>query len=472
MRASTTTTALLTGALLAGALAGPATAAERTTLQLGGAAAQQLTGQKARFAAASGATATTKRVALPVRRVTVKGSTATISHRGTLTLRVGKRAVRLADPQLVVGTSSRLTARIGARRYTVATLFTNQRVRRVTADGAVLDRAPATLTPAAAKQLRTRLKLRRTPKGRLGTISVATGGVTLGGGTEAPPSGAVPDVVVPPLVVPPVPGGPAPTPDPDPVDPGPVDPGPVDPGDPGDNPYAPVDDSLVCPTVTNGLTTGTDLGVLPPAPAGSTAVSAGSAVWGFAAMLRSSFAAYGPTVPASFNRWPGATCDEPYRAFVGGVHQRSDDRFGIPVGDGWYDAASGKAAVRFEGGFRIGYHIGGWAGYAPATYVPGPYRGLWASFVDAQVTLDGTTGTLSALSDAGGNTPWRYAARARRAFGALNLTGIAPDTSVAGQVTWHDVPVTLTAEGADIGIEYFSPGDALDPITITVRTAD
>ncbi len=472
MRTTTTISALLASGLLAAAAAGPATAADRTTVQLGGAGAKGLVAGQGRHVALSGATLRGSRLSLPVRGVAVRGGTATITHRGAWTVRAGKRSVRLTDVRLTVGSRSRLTARIGARRYTVATLFAPASVRRVTAVGAALDRAPATLTAAAARQLRTRLKLRRTPKGRLGTISVATGGVTVAGDPSAPaptPSPIVP-APLPDLVVPPVPEVPDPPAEPGPVDPGPVDPGPVDPEQPRFNPYDPVDDSRLCATATRGLTAGEHLGSLPPAPPGAAAVEAGTTVWGFAAFLRGSFPAYDPDAAGSYNRQTGATCDEPFRAFAGEAYQRADDRFGLSVTDGWYDAATGTAAARLDGGFRIGYHIGGWAAYNPAGYVPGPYRGLWAAFVDAQLTLDGTTGTIAAYGDAGGNNPWRYVAGARRTFGALDLTGITPDGSVPGQVTWHDVPVTLTPEGEALGVGYFVAGDALDPITITLRT--
>lgn len=444
MRRHVTVVVALTVAALAAT--GTAQAADTSTLTLDGAAAKRL-----KVAGSGGAKATRTRVTLAVRGFSVRGATATVRLRGTLTLRAGKRALRLTAPELRVGTTSRLTVRAGGQRFTLATLFAPAKVRSVSAAHVALDRAPATLTSVAARRIERALELTRRPRGRIGTLSLEVG--------AAPSPPAASPVAAPQVAIPAPSPDPTATPAPVPIDDGGPDPGAIG----------------VCPTATNGYAAGAHVEPLPAAPPAASAIAGATIGWGFSASLRGSFKAFDPGEAETYvpRTVDGEDCAEPYRTFLTGAAQLADDTFRLTASDGWYDPVGGTAALNVAGGFRIGYFVGGWTRYpdaVPACEARGQYCGLWAAFTDAQITLGAASGTISAYADAGGNVPWRYVPWQRRAFATLDLGGIAPDTSVPGEVTWHAVPVTLTEEGGPLGLEYFGAGAQLDPITITLRT--
>jgi len=169
-------------------LAAPA-AAQNTLIELSGPAAQSFT-----VSAGKPATAARSKVTLPPVQVTVKGSTATVRHGGTLTLRAGRRALKLSAVQVTVGKRSRLSANVGGVRRTVATITAPSTRRGVDPAGTYLTEAPLRLTAAFAKRLGVK-------PGRLGRIDLEAAATQ-----EAAPN--IPGAPSAPTVTgPPTPGG-------------------------------------------------------------------------------------------------------------------------------------------------------------------------------------------------------------------------------------------------------------------------
>jgi hypothetical protein len=165
-------------------LAAPA-GAQDTTIDLGGPAARALT-----VVAEKPASAAHGRVMLAPTRVTIKGSTATVDHGGALTLRAGRRALRLTALRVTVGRHSSLTARVAGRRRTVATIAASPARRAVDAAGTYVTEAPLRLTKAFARRLGVK-------PGRLGTIDLEAA-ATPSSGNDIPGAPAAPTVTGPP----------------------------------------------------------------------------------------------------------------------------------------------------------------------------------------------------------------------------------------------------------------------------------
>lgn len=99
-----------------------------------------------------------------------------IDSRGALTLRKGRRRLRLAAPQVrLTRTKGSVTARVGRRRVTLFTLRAarGKALKVNTATGrATLQSARVTLPRSAGRRIRRALRLGRTPTGTLGTVTV------------------------------------------------------------------------------------------------------------------------------------------------------------------------------------------------------------------------------------------------------------------------------------------------------------
>ncbi|HEX7278225.1 MAG TPA: HtaA domain-containing protein [Solirubrobacterales bacterium] len=100
-------------------------------------------------------------------------------------------------------------------------------------------------------------------------------------------------------------------------------------------------------------------------------------------------------------------------------------------------------------------------------------------FSDVLVTLDGASSTLSLDSATDIDTPEGMtcgpqppASFADVTFATLDLSGVTPTYSADGKtITWSAIPATLTAAGSAAFVPSRYPaGQALDPVTITVRT--
>jgi hypothetical protein len=164
--------------------------AQDTKIVLGGPAAKEL-----RVGAGTPGAVSGRRVSLPTSGVAVRGATATVDHAGTLTLRAGKRSLRLTALRVTVGRRSWLSARIGGVRRTVAMITAPATRRSVEPTGTYVTEAPLTLTARFARRL-------GVAHGRLGTIDLEASATPVAGGSDIP--GAPP---APTVTGPPTPGG-------------------------------------------------------------------------------------------------------------------------------------------------------------------------------------------------------------------------------------------------------------------------
>jgi len=100
------------------------------------------------------ATSTSRAAALPTRAVAIRGHPATVSHRGGLRVRAGRRVVVLSAIRVRVARRSFLSARVGGKRRQVLAIAAPATRRTVDAGGTSITRAPARLTRSGAALLR------------------------------------------------------------------------------------------------------------------------------------------------------------------------------------------------------------------------------------------------------------------------------------------------------------------------------
>jgi len=394
------------------AAAAPAHAADagRLTITPGHA----LTGAHVRAAAVKPAQRSGGRISLPVAQLRRAGGGATVTTDGRLRLTSGRFSVTFDQVRAALGAHSRITARTGGHRLTLLTLPT---VRRVTGTGTVrLSGVRATLTPAAARVLRTKLHRRGIAAGAFGRVSIVA--------RAAAPAPAAP-VTSAPVSQPS--GAPAPAADP----PAPTDAPAGGGGGASGPPPRPADGGVPCQGVPTGV------------PAGAL----GYAQWGFNAGVRATF----PVGDCNFNT------GEPYWWPTGGATQISTAAFGFPVASATYDPDTRVGQVQLGGALRIGYQQGGF----------GSGEGIWVDLAGLTLSLDGSGGTISGLTDGGftwlgcGTVP-----SATRTFASLSV----PAPTISGDtVTWSGIGVTLT--DPSLGLCTYHAGDPLDPITVTAHIA-
>ena len=169
---------------------GAAAAAGTSTIDLGGQAVKSLRSQGVEIAGYGGASARRKRVVLRIRSGLVSSS-ALLNQRGGLVLRrrVGgrKRKVELGRLQVRLGGASEIVGQVGSRRFAIfglravsRTLSLDSRTGAATVRG-----ASVSLTRAAGRLIKKRLRLRRLPRGAFGKLTVdavVTGSDAPGGG--------------------------------------------------------------------------------------------------------------------------------------------------------------------------------------------------------------------------------------------------------------------------------------------------
>ncbi|MDP2712465.1 MAG: HtaA domain-containing protein [Solirubrobacteraceae bacterium] len=174
---------------------GNASIGGNAAIALQGVALRGLRSRGVRVAGSGGARVSVRSLGLPVSRGTVAGW-ASLRHSGDLTLRAGRRSVRLRAFRTTLRSRSVfISAAIGKRRVTVfASRPRPGAVRAVAAAESIgLRTTPVTLTAAGARAIRRALGLRSLAGGKLGmlTISARPGG---GAATTSPlarPAGAV-----------------------------------------------------------------------------------------------------------------------------------------------------------------------------------------------------------------------------------------------------------------------------------------
>lgn len=429
---------LIAGVALAGLLAAPvaASAAEggTTTIRLGGTTARSLDAHKVRLSAVRPAKAANARrvsgarLTLPVSGGAVGAKAATVRHDGRVRLRVGKRSVTLSSVQVRLGGKSpRVTARLGRSTVTLLTLKTAKgRAAKLDAakDTARVVNAAGSLPSSTAKRLRSALRVKRLPAGRLATVSVKA------------------DLAVAPPTPAPAPAPQAPAPAPAPA------PTPDQPAPPVVPPVVPptADPPLVCdPLVSEVLADGVQ--------------------WTF----KDSFLNYvqGPIAKGSVGCTDGATGSKA-SGKVGFFRLGAATDVDYHPGDG--TPAGATATAR---GITLDAAFAGTIGFRGHDYGNGSLLDM--TIRNLRVELDGHgNGRLYADLESrpfAGTDPTAPAAPVESYpdvhLADLDVASIAP-TEAAGRRTWTNVPVTLSEDGATAFGDFYQPGEALAPITFAV----
>jgi len=346
--------ALIVAFPVSGAPAATPTAAARATLTLDGPAFRAAHKAGVRATAKGGATTRSTAVRLPV-AATVVDTGAAVGLRGTIVLRAGKRSTTLSRLRVNVRPSRKVTV-TGTVAGNAITVFSGTAPKKgfaldSTAGTAAFAGTPLALSGAAAKAVRTKLKLRRTPTGRFGTL-VLTAGPLAGGGTTTP--GTTP--------------GPGTTPDPG----GTPSPGPGDP-----------------PIVSGPITD-----EAPPLarPAGAVDISAATVRW----RVRDSWIQYiaggNPNGVTGTTALGGASGDPALQqgcSSDGTVNTVAlTYQFAFPFTSGWYDPATGKASLSFAGGVNFKY----------------PSHGIDLTTSSPEIQLDGAASKLVFVFSGTGST--------------------------------------------------------------------
>ena len=180
--------------------AAPAHATGTTTIKLGGKAVKSLRGQGVAIRPAGRRSGRPARVRLRVTTGLVT-SKALVNHTGALVLsgRAGKRrrSVRFRDLQVRLGGRSEIVGEIGSSRFRLFTV--RAPAARLSLDSragtASLRGGTLALTPRAGRILKRKLRLKRTPRGGFGRLTVdaiVRGGAGPGGGDGGGPGGGGP----------------------------------------------------------------------------------------------------------------------------------------------------------------------------------------------------------------------------------------------------------------------------------------
>jgi len=142
-----------------------------TSIDLGGSAVQRLKAQKVKVTAKAPAKLRRGVLTLPVRQGLVSTS-ALLNHSGALQLRKGKRVVRFTRLQSRLASTSYVNATVGSKRLKLLTIAgAGVSLNSATGTASLRD-ARLTLTTAAAKAIKRKLKLKKLPTGRFGKGTV------------------------------------------------------------------------------------------------------------------------------------------------------------------------------------------------------------------------------------------------------------------------------------------------------------
>ncbi|PPL19087.1 HtaA domain-containing protein, partial [Microterricola pindariensis] len=184
--------------------------------------------------------------------------------------------------------------------------------------------------------------------------------------------------------------------------------------------------SSVLPPVKPPVITPPTTPVVPPVVAPT--VQGGSLSWGLGSVFRNYIT--GPIAKGSISVGSGATSS-------GGVFQ-----FGQSGGS--FDQGSGTGTADYAGSVRFTGHGGI----------------LDLTFASPTLSVTSATSALLSLSVNGGRVD----------FATVNL-GAAARSSLNGATVFSGAPVTLTAAGASSFQGYYSAGEVLDPMTVTIGAA-
>ncbi|WP_210496060.1 HtaA domain-containing protein [Patulibacter sp. SYSU D01012] len=197
-------TVLAAGApAVAGAATTSATTKSASTITLGKAFRKDLRSARVTLKAVKPAKLKGSKLTLPVTKTTTSG-TLKLTHSGALTLKKGKRSVKLSAWQTVAGKSVRVSAKVGKKRRTIFTITGGKIVKEPLGRVVAVRGGTIKLTRAAAKDLRTTLKAKGLRAGTVGAVELSSSPKP--SSTPAPmPTPAKP-------VLPTAPATPAPTP--------------------------------------------------------------------------------------------------------------------------------------------------------------------------------------------------------------------------------------------------------------------
>lgn len=164
-------------------------------------------------------------------------------------------------------------------------------------------------------------------------------------------------------------------------------------------------------------------------------VTGGSATWG----VKESFRNYvqGPVAMGQI-------------ATSGGATVNGDGTFNFQPGSGTFDPASGKADAKFGGTVLFTGHMGA----------------LRLQISDPRITYQGASGTLYADVVSRDFNTAQDVSYPNVDLANLDLTGITP-TVDGSTASVSNIPATLTADGAQAFADFYSPGESLDPISLS-----
>jgi hypothetical protein len=173
----------------------------------------------------------------------------------------------------------------------------------------------------------------------------------------------------------------------------------------------------------------------PAAGAADGPLQGGSLDWG----VKSSFRAYITGAIALGSVSPG-----------GGAAANGDGTFRFPLTGGTSSGSTVQAA--FGGEVHFSGHLGA----------------LDLRITDPRVTIDGATGTLVVDAASKGLETGMVETFDDVVLATLDLSSVTPTGNGAAQV-YAAVSAVLTADGARAFAGFYKAGDALDPVTVTVR---
>jgi hypothetical protein len=398
-------TALVAWALAVAATASPAAATPSATSAVVGSGDVALTvdgnGKAAKGLRAGGvevapvkpATKRGKRIALPVQNVTVGGESATVVLRGGVAFKAGKRSLKLSGLRVKLTTErATVSAMAGKSRATVlaATLPKGKAKLDSSKLTARLVGAKLALTPKGARLLRSKLAISDIPAGALGKLGVdakpRSGGGTggTGGGTGGSGQG----------------GGPV---------------------------AGPIKNEL--PILAR--------------PAGAVDVTGASLNW----RPRVSWLCYIASTSVFGGTVNGPTETLPCPPNLGGPRDLVGSFKDFPFKNGWYHAATGTAAIYFQGGVGFRY----------------PAHGINFSSANPEVEIN--PGASRAIFTFNGSEGTKY----DNQRGVLvDLHPSAIQTPPSGEVTYDAVPATVPADaGASVFAGFYAGGDEFGSLSVS-----
>jgi len=369
--------------------------------------------------AKQGKTGKAKRVDLPVDDL-VLGDPVTVGTEGGLSLALDGQKVFLADLSLRVGkSSSAISAKLGGERLTV---FRAKGEPTIDSSSVKLTKAKLSLTGKAARELRDRFDNDGISAGRIGSAAVSAAVTPAAAPKPAEPGKKIDDG------------------------------GLIDP-----YPYAsqcPVK-KVAGPAIGEAPGQIAGIAAAPIFAAGTSQPVTGTAIeWGFYREFRNYVLNLGPgSLQTLDGAGASASASGPAMAGVG-------EFFDFPVGGGTYEP--GTAPNHSDD--KLVANGGGTVLFCKSGH------GFNVVLKNPTVTIDGAESRITA--DIGVNQHGTWYPFQRADIAELDLSSAQPTVSAGGNtIVWEDIPVTMSADGAEVtGLgDQYPAGTVLD--TITVETS-